>query len=114
MIFKLGLRHDKSHDETFFGYFKDDGFIKKKNLGRVEKTKNNSNEGIWADTQAKWLDLYRSRKSLPGISVTKKVDAKDEWLAEAYMDTDYSKVKDSNFEKVIRDFVAYKISNNEL
>ena len=114
MIFKLGLRHDKSHDETFFGYFKDDGFIKKKNLGRVEKTKNNSNEGIWADTQAKWLDLYRSRKSLPGISVTKKVDAKDEWLAEAYMDTDYSKVKDDNFEKVIRDFVAYKISNNEL
>tara|TARA_B100000579_G_C22835492_1_gene858478 strand:+ start:90 stop:1904 length:1815 start_codon:yes stop_codon:yes gene_type:complete len=114
MIFKLGQRHDKSPHETFFGYFKDDGFVKKKNLGRVEKTKRNTNEGVWADIQAKWLNLYRSRKSIPGISVTKKVTAKDEWLAEAYMDTDYSQLKDANFEKVIRDFIAFKISNNEI
>ena len=46
--------------------------------------------------------------------MTKKVTAKDEWLAEAYMDTDYSQLKDANFEKVIRDFIAFKISNNEI
>ena len=36
MIFELGVKHsdDKS---TFFRYFKDDAFQKKKNFGRVEK-----------------------------------------------------------------------------
>lgn len=29
MVFDLGVRHEKSGKETFFGYFKDDGFIKK-------------------------------------------------------------------------------------
>lgn len=37
MVFILGKKHsDPSNPETFFGYFKDDGFRKKKNLGRIE------------------------------------------------------------------------------
>lgn len=36
MLFELGKPHDPEK-ETFFGYFKNDGFIKKKNKGRVEK-----------------------------------------------------------------------------
>lgn len=37
MIFNLGVRHNSVDTPTFFGYYKDDGFRKKKNLGRVEK-----------------------------------------------------------------------------
>ena len=33
----------------------------------------------------------------------------DEWLCEAYMETDYSTLTDADFEKTIRDFLAYKI-----
>lgn len=38
MVFKIGKKHsDISTPDTFFGYFKDDGFKKRKNLGRVEQ-----------------------------------------------------------------------------
>ncbi len=40
MVFTLGEPHVKADGtvkETFFGYYKEDGFKKKKNLGRVEQ-----------------------------------------------------------------------------
>jgi type I restriction enzyme M protein len=114
MIFNLGIRHKNSNQDTFFGYFKDDGFVKKRNLGRVEKTKKDSTEGIWADIESQWLSKYRERKSVPGLSVARKVGAKDEWLAEAYMETDYSQIKDENFSQVIRDFISFKVSSDEI
>ena len=112
MVFNLGVRHEKAPIKaTFFGYFKEDGFIKRKNLGRVERTKPGSGEGVWADIESEWLDLYNNRKSVAGKSVTKVVTADDEWLCEAYMETDYSALKDEDFEKTVRDYVAYKIAN---
>ena len=36
MIFDLSQKHERANRETFFGYFKDDKFIKRKGLGRVE------------------------------------------------------------------------------
>lgn len=105
MVFDLGIKHDKANiKETFFGYFKDDGFIKKKNLGRVEKK-----EGIWKEKIELWLDLYFKRKEQLGLSVCKKVTASDEWLAEAYMETDYSTLTQKDFEKTLREFLSYKI-----
>lgn len=109
MIFNLGQRHEKSTQETFFGYFKNDGFVKKKNLGRVEKTKPKSTEGVWPDVKSHWLDLYRKRQSEPGLSVVKKVTANDEWLAEAYMDTDFSSLNQNCFEKAVREYVSFTI-----
>ncbi len=105
MIFNLGTRHENANiKETFFGYFKDDGFVKRKNLGRVEK-----NDGIWKNIEAKWLDLYFGRKNAKGLSVTRQVTYKDEWLAEAYMETDYSLLTEADFERTIRQYYAYLI-----
>lgn len=110
MIFNLGIRHEKAPiKETFFGYFKDDGFEKRKNLGRVEKE-----EGLWKSIEKKWLDLYINRKTEIGYSVTKKVSAEDEWLAEAYMDTDYSKLKEEDFQKVLNQYLGYLMSNGRM
>lgn len=107
MVFNLGTPHkDASFSETFFGYFKDDGFTKKKNLGRVERK-----DGIWAIIEKRWLDLYRSRKAEKGMSAVRAVTYEDEWLAEAYMETDYSKLTDADFERTIRDYYAYLIKN---
>lgn len=110
MVFNLGVRHDKApNQETFFGYFKEDGFEKRKNLGRVEKYEN-----AWRNIEKKWLDLYRNRKTEIGYSVTHKVTANDEWLAEAYMDTDYSKLNSEDFQKVLDGYIGYLISNGRL
>ena len=107
MVFNLGTRHDNAPvPETFFGYFKDDGFMKKKNLGRIERR-----DGLWAEIEKYWLNLYRHRKPEKGISAVRKVTADDEWLAEAYMETDYSNLTETEFERGIRNFFAYSIKN---
>ncbi len=107
MVFNLGTRHENAPvPETFFGYFKDDGFIKKKNLGRIERR-----EGIWAEIEKHWFDLYFHRKAEKGFSAVHKVTADDEWLAEAYMETDYSGLTTKDFEQVVRNYYAYLIKN---
>lgn len=112
MIFDLGIRHENAPvKETFFGYYRDDGFFKKKNLGRIERS--NCGKGIWKNIEKEWLDLYFKRISLPGKSIVKQVSAEDEWLAEAYMETDYSTLSSDDFEKTIREFLAYQISNGK-
>lgn len=111
MVFDLGVRHSSVEEGTFFGFYKDDGFRKKKNLGRVEKTDPVSGEGLWKGIERIWLDTYRKRKVITGLSSIKKVTYKDEWLCEAYMKTDYSKLTPEDFEKSVRNFVAYSISS---
>lgn len=107
MVFTLGKRHDVKKP-TFFGYYKDDGFRKKKNLGRIEKV---SPDGIgeWAFIKEDWLDLYFNRKEVPGKSALACVTGNDEWLAEAYMETDYTSLSENDFHKMIRNYYAYLI-----
>lgn len=110
MIFNLGIRHkDAPIKETFFGYFKDDGLVKKKNLGRVERTPN-----IWKQIEAEWLDLYFKRESRAGLSVNKIVDANDEWLAEAYMETDFTKISEIDFQQTLNDYIAYLVRKGDV
>ena len=105
MVFTLGIRHNPNK-KTFFGYFKDDGFEKRKNLGRVEKYEN-----AWKETEKKRLDLYFNKKDEIGYSINKEVTANDEWLAEAYMETDYSKLNGNEFQKVLNQYIGYLIAN---
>ena len=110
MVFNLGVKHERAPiQETFFGYYKDDGFEKRKNLGRVERE-----EDIWKSIEKKWLELYRNRKTELGLSVTKKVSADDEWLAEAYMETDYSKLNQEDFQNVLNGYIGYLMANGRL
>lgn len=97
MIFNLGVKHEKAPiKETFFGMFMDDGFEIKKHHGRVE-----TKEGAWHEIEQRWLDLYFNRRNVEGLSVTKQVTAEDEWLADAYIETDYSKLTDNDFAQTL-------------
>ena len=89
--------------KVFFGYFKDDGFRKTKNIGRVD-------QGKWSEIKKQWLHFYLNRESRTGHSVLRAVTATDEWCAEAYMETDYSKIVRKDFEKVVRDYAIHKLS----
>lgn len=111
MVFTLGRPHvsaDGTIRESFFGYYKDDGFIKRKNIGRVEQF-SKDDKSLWKDIEEKWLDLFRNKKVVDGLSATAVVTHKDEWLAEAYMKTDYSTLTEEDFEKTIRDYYSYII-----
>lgn len=104
MVFNLGKPHKKDY-KTFFGYFKDDGFEKRKGVGRVDV------RNRWENIEKEWLDLYEHRSSEPGKSVNRHVEANEEWCAEAYMETDYSTLCDEDFEKKMKEYIVFKFLN---
>lgn len=107
MVFDLGKPH-RDDKKTFFGYFKEDGFEKRKGVGRVD-VKNK-----WEEIENTWLDLYEHRMSKAGLSVTKSVNHEDEWCAEAYMETDYLSLSNEDFIKTMQNYAAYLIQNDKL
>lgn len=110
MVFKIGIKHtDISNPDTFFGYCKDDGFKKKKNLGRVEQVDSTTGKSRWVEIEKEWIELYRNRRSVDGLSATHKVSGDDEWLCEAYMKTDYTKLTERDFQQTINDYLAYLV-----
>lgn len=112
MIFNVGIRHDSiSNPATFFGYYKDDGFKKKKNIGRIEQINLLTGESLWENLENEWLELYKNRQSIDGKSAVKKITCDDEWLCEAHMKTDYNTLTDRYFEKTIRDYYSYLIKD---
>lgn len=121
MVFNLGISHftteiDKNGKEikkpratTFFGFFKNDGFTKKKNLGRISKEDENGQ--IWQRIEQNWLDLYKGNITDLSLGIRKEVTADDEWLAEAYIKTDYSKISESLFQGTLQSYLSYLIKN---
>lgn len=107
MVFNLGQPHP-SNFETFFGYYRVDGFEKRKSVGRVD-----INE-VWDSIESEWLSLYRHRLEMPGKSVNKIVSATDEWCAEAYMETDYSTLSKKDFVETMQSFAAYLTQNENV
>ena len=84
MVFTAKVPHETSNKKSWFGYWKDDGFVKTKHLGRVDL------HGRWPAIRDRWVDTFRNREVVPGESILKRVTADDEWCAEAYMQTNYS------------------------
>ncbi|MFA5299532.1 MAG: N-6 DNA methylase [Lutibacter sp.] len=100
MIFTAHKPHPKNK-ETYFGYYKDDGFVKRKNKGRIDAY------GKWNKIKEKWVSNFINKKEEPGFSVNKMVTVDMEWAAEAYMKTDYSNLNDSIFEDTILEYVTF-------
>ena len=107
MVFTLNQKHPEDH-KTFFGYYNDDGFQTRKGAGRVDV--NNR----WKDIEKEWLDLYRERIQKLGKSITRHVSYDDEWLAEAYMETNYADLSKANFQKTLNHYIAYKTIIKEI
>ena len=107
MVWEAHRQHNNER-ETFFGYCKDDGFIKRKKLGRIDAFNK------WNDILINWLELYRNNDVKAGLSSRKAVNHEDEWLCEAYMKTDYTLLKQENFEQTIKDYYAYLIKSSDL
>jgi type I restriction-modification system DNA methylase subunit len=103
MVFTAKRPHP-SDKEVYFGYYKDDGFVKRKNKGRIDLFGKFENE-----IKQKWISNYRNHKDVAGLSVLKNVTADDEWCAEAYMETDYSALSVDDFAETIKQFTLFKL-----
>ena len=102
MVWEAWKKHD-SNTTTFLGYFKDDGFVKKKKLGRIDVYNS------WESIKNKWIKLYNEKKVLTGMSACVKLKDTDEWDCEAYMKTDFSKLSIEDFNRTITDYISYSI-----
>ncbi|RPE74682.1 HsdM family class I SAM-dependent methyltransferase [Vulcaniibacterium tengchongense] len=101
MVFRAGIPHKTSDKKSWFGYWREDGFVKVKNLGRIDR------DGAWPAIRDRWIEAWRNREVHPGESVLAKVGPDDEWVAEAYMETDYSTLTQKDLEKVMLDHALF-------
>lgn len=116
MVFTLGLPHqnaDGTTNETFFGFYREDGFKKKKNLGRIEQFDADGNSK-WRKIEEDWLKLFRNKKVVDGLSATAEVTADDEWLCEAYMKTDYSTLSQEDFQQTLNNYLSFLVKEGNL
>lgn len=81
-------------------------------MGRVEKV-DSGGDSLWKETEKLWLDLYKNKRQVAGLSVMKKVTYEDEWLAEAYMETDYTTLSEKDFQYTINEFLSYLIKERK-
>lgn len=98
MVFKAHDPHS-SDDLTWLGYLKDDGFIIHKKKGRIPVT--------WDTKRAEFLSAYPNYDR-PGLSIRSTLKFDDEWLAEAYLETDFSILRSDDFQRKIRDFLGHE------
>jgi type I restriction-modification system DNA methylase subunit len=103
VVFTAGIPHATSAKKSWFGYWREDGFVKVKNLGRVDRN------ATWPQIRDRWVEMFRNKEVQPGESVMTKVGPDDEWLAEAYMETDYSTLGQADFEKVLMDYALFTL-----
>ena len=99
MVFEASCPNTK---KTWFGYLKNDGFVKRKNKGRIDCF------AMWDTIKTDFLTAYTNSEEVIGMSVKKKVIATDEWCAEAYMETDYSSITEKDFELTVKKYAIYK------
>jgi len=107
MVFTAHKPHAVSAKDTWFGFWKDDGHIKVKHLGRTDA------DDRWPDLRDRWVDAFRNRREVVGASIMRPVIASSEWCAEAYMETDYSRLTAADFAREIKKYLIFQFMNEE-
>lgn len=103
MVWTAGKPHAVSDRKTWFGYWKNDGFLKTKHRGRVDLHER------WPAIRDRWVEMFRNREVHAGESISQKVTSADEWCAEAYMETDYTTISQADFERVVRNYAIFRL-----
>jgi len=103
VVLKAGIPNG-SH-KTWFGYVKNDGFVKVKHQGRVDA------KGQWESIRSRLLDAYHQKKEIPGFSLLANVAAEDEWCAEANLKTNYDVLDAGFFETKLKEYFTFLVKN---
>ena len=101
MVFKAHIKHDKAKS-VFFARWQDDGFKVIPHNGRKDT-------GLWSQICEEWINqMDGTAPADEYVWLKRKIDITDEALAEAYIKTDYTKLDDSDFEKVLKKYSLFK------
>lgn len=100
MVFKAHIPHDQDRS-VFFGRWQEDGFKIVPHNGRRDT-------GAWAGVHKAWLDqIDGSAPADNRVFVKRKIAIGDEALAEAYIETDYSKLTEADFDRALKKYALY-------
>jgi type I restriction enzyme M protein len=97
----------KSNKKTWLGYWRNDGFVKVKGKGRIDK--NNQ----WAAVRHEWVQAYQNREADYRRSAIVHLTPEAEWCVEAYLRTDYSDLSQERIERELRKYLAYEIISED-
>ena len=100
IVLTAGVPHN---GDTYFASWKEDGFEKIKNNGRVDK------DNKWPQLRDNYLDEYDNKEIVPQKSCIAHVSANDEWILEAYAETDYSQLTKKDFERAVFNYAIFKL-----
>lgn len=102
MIFKAHVPHNYNK-KVFLGRWKDDGYIVVPHNGRIDR------DGKYDGIKAEWFKELSNEAERDNTKyMWKNLDKTDEWLAEAYLETDYSTLTDKDFETVLKKYALFK------
>ena len=116
IFIKKGIPHDFKNQKVFFAKVSTDGFIKKKGKRIFSKTENNKLDEIRQEFKAFLANSDFSVKKIPEFKQAIELDQEDELVElvpEAYMETDYSNLKEKDFEQEMKKYLVYKIVNDD-
>ncbi|MBQ8502519.1 MAG: N-6 DNA methylase [Bacteroides sp.] len=106
VVITAGIPHPE-YKKTWFGYCRNDGFVKKKNRGRIDANH------TWALIKKQWVSAYLNREVIPEFSVMQRVTADMEWCAEAYLETDYNKLTMADYVETIKNFFLFNMKSSD-
>lgn len=106
VVITAGIPHPKGK-KTWFGYCHDDGFVKKKNVGRVDAYHK------WDDIKKYWVTSFINREVINEFSVMQEITADMEWCAEAYLQADYEKLTMADYEETVKNYILFNLKCNE-
>jgi type I restriction enzyme M protein len=106
LVFEAHQPHSESPSPTWFGAWKNDGFVKQKKRGRIDLY------GTWPAIRDSWLKSFHARATIPGQSIVREVDAEGEWCAEAYLETNYSALTQKDFAALVREYAIFDAITN--
>jgi type I restriction-modification system DNA methylase subunit len=84
---------------VFFGFYKEDGFEKRKNFGRYDI--NNT----WKNVEDGWFWNYKNKVNIPEHCLTTQVTHDNEWCAEFFLEPNYESLKFEDFELSLKKYV---------
>lgn len=101
LVFTAHKPH-KANKKTWLAMLKDDGFVQTKAEGRSDYY------GRWPAIRKQLLDSFACRKEELGVSMNVALTATDEWCAEAFIETDYTKLTREDFERTLKRYFLFK------
>jgi len=102
MVFTAGRPHPRGK-KSWFGYWRDDGYIKTKHRGRIDPS------GSWSEIMKHWVNSFRNRDVIPGESIMREVTHAHEWCAEAYLDANYGAIGPELLTQMAKKFLLARL-----